>query len=90
MPTPVPGPISFKPNPLGVTLKLAFRAYCADMGTMNPAFRAQEMYCPFCGDTCRLSTPPPACGCARGCKMCQDAPDEEVVTPPTSSAPTAA
>ena len=74
-------------NPLGVNLKLAFRAYCADLGTMDPFFRAGELYCPFCGDTCKLSTPPPACGCERGCKMCQDGPEEELLTPPDELCP---
>ena len=74
-------------NPLGVNLKLAFRAYCADLGTMDPFFRAGELYCPFCGDTCKLSTPPPACGCERGCKMCQDGPEEELLTPPDELGP---
>lgn len=74
--------MKIKPNPLGMALKQAFRAYCADMGTMNPAYRAREMYCPFCGEACRLSTPRVRKTYDTEAGVTEHILEEEVVTPP--------
>lgn len=53
----------------GMALKLAFRAYCADVATTNPATarhgttgwtgaNMSAMYCPFCGDECTFGHSP--------------------------------